>query len=88
MSEISEIVDEIGSLERKVDRIAAHQIADNQEVILALRQLRDEIKELRRAHHLLCKPNEENLKKSKALKDAYDNYVFVKELAIGGENDG
>lgn len=88
MSDVmDQVLDEIGVVERKVDKLAAIMLADNQEIVLALRQLSAEVNELQKAVHLARRPDEESLLKSKALKDAYENYVFVKELAIGKPDD-
>jgi len=88
MSDVmDQILDEVGLVERKVDKLAGIMLADNQEIVLALRQLSTEVNELKKALHLVRQPDEESLQKSKALKDAYENYVFVKELAIGSTDD-
>lgn len=86
MSEYDEILDELSSLERKVDTLTSTFVACTTDIVEAIKINTDIAQQLGEAMALARSPSTEDLEKSATLREAYDRYDFIRKLALGEEN--
>ena len=85
MSDLDDVLLEISSLSRSVDRSA---VANNEYLIalaLEIAALKENQQKILEILHLVSTPSKENREKVTAIMDAYDRYEFVRKLSTNGE---
>jgi len=87
MSELDEIRDEIVDLERKIDTLTKTFVACTNDLVEAIKVNTDMAQQLGEAHALARSPTKEDLERSATLREAFDRYDFVRQLALGDNNN-
>lgn len=85
MSDISEIVDEVTSLENKIGTLEKVFISCTTDMLEALEMQNRQIAKLGEMVAMATSPLEEDQIKFKTLKEAYNKYEFVKKMTLGNK---
>ena len=85
MSDSDEVLDAIDELERKIETLTATYISCTTDMLEAVKINSEAVAILSEAMALASSPNEEDLKRSQTLREAFDRYVFVRNLALRKE---
>lgn len=80
-----EILDAIDELERKIETLTATYISCTTDMLEAVKINSEALAILSEAMALASSPNEEDLKRSQTLREAFDRYDFVRKLTLGKE---
>lgn len=81
---MDEVLDEVGSLERRIERMEKSYVEVN-DLIKATKIHTAAIERLGEIMALAKSPSEEDLKQFAALREAYDKYDFKRKLILGEE---
>ena len=85
MSDVDELVSEIESLERKIERMEHTYLDVTNNLIDAIVAQTAAIDSIGHVVGLAKSPNEEDLKAYEALREAYGKYDFKRKLILGEE---
>ena len=80
-----EILDAIDGLERKIDTLTTSYVSCTKDMLEAMRYNTDAIAALGEIMAIAVSPSEDDLERSRMLREAYDRYDFVRKLALGKE---
>ena len=83
MSSQDEILDEIASLERRIDTLDRTFVKCTNDILEALRLQADIVSEMGSVIAIARSPTAEDLEKYAALREAFDRYDFVRKLTLG-----
>lgn len=78
-----EILDELSSLETKVDRLSDVFIQCTTDLLEAIKLNTDLVASLGEVMALATSPDIEDLERSRTLREAFTKYEFVRKLALG-----
>ena len=78
-----EIIDAIEELERKIETLTATYISCTTDMLEAVKINTEAVVILSEALALATSPNEEDLKRSQTLREAFARYDFVRKLTLG-----
>ena len=81
--EHQEILDEVAGLERKIEKLTDVFIQCTTDILEAVKTNTEHVQALGEVMALAKSPTEEDLKRSQTLREAFDRYEFVRNLAIG-----
>jgi len=87
MSGIDEVLDEINSLEYKIERMEKSYVEVTNELIKAVKIHTATIERMGEVIALAKSPSQKDLESYAALREAYDKYDFVRTLTLGKESD-
>lgn len=82
---MDEVLDEVGSLERRIERMEKSYVEVTNDLIKATKIHTAAIERLGEIMALAKSPSEEDLKQFAALREAYDKYDFKRKLILGEE---
>lgn len=83
MNDNDEILDEIASLERRIDTLDRTFVKCTSDILEALKLQADMIAEMGTVMAIAKSPTQEDLEHYAALREAFDRYDFVRKLALG-----
>ena len=86
MSDMDEVLDELGSLERKIERMEKTYVEVTNELVKAVQIHTAVIERMGEVISLAKSPSEKDLKAYAALREAYDKYDFVRKLTLGEDS--
>ena len=87
MSDVDEIVDAVDSLETKIERMEKTYIQVTNDLVAAIKLHGEMLQELGQMVSLAKSPNQKDLERYAALREAFDRYEFVRNLTLGKEDD-
>ena len=83
MNDVDEVLEEIGSLERKVERMEKTYIEVTNELVNQIKIQSEMLTVMGEIIGLAKSPTTKDLEAYAALREAYDKYDFVRKLALG-----
>lgn len=78
-----ELVDQVDSLESKIDLLNDTFVGCTKDIIILLKLQNDLISEMSEALALAKSPSKKDLETYAALREAFDKYDFVRKLTLG-----
>ena len=81
--EQQEILDELTQLENKIDRVSAVFVQCTTDMLEAIKLNTDLVASLGEVMALANSPSDDDLERSRTLREAFDKYEFVRKLALG-----
>lgn len=83
IEEIGSISDELADLERRIDTLDRTFVKCTNDILEAIKIQSDQLTAISEVISLARSPNQTDLERYSALREAFDRYDFVRKLALG-----
>ena len=78
-----EILDEINSLERRIDALERTFISCTNDILMMIKIQTDILAQIGETVALASSPSDADLKRFQTLREAFDRYDFIRKLTLG-----